>query len=86
MSVFVAGRNSSLILGATEPGKVRQILFGICSDHLDENGDFLPGTEDKIKKLVLQQVREPGVPDIDLADDATVNDLLDILDPDRPKE
>lgn len=85
-SVYVAGRKRSLILGATEPGKVRQVFFGICSSHLDENGDYPPGMEETVKQLVLQKVREPGVPDIDLADDATVDDLLDAVDPDREKE
>lgn len=86
VGVYVAGRNSSLILGQTEPGKIRQVAFGICEDHLDENGDYLPGMEERVKQLVLQKVREPGVPDIDLGDEATVEDLMDFLDPDRPEE
>lgn len=65
ISIYVAGEKTQLIIGTPSDGKERHVVFGICSQHLDEEGDFLEGVESIIRQRVLSKVREPGVPEFD---------------------
>lgn len=68
-SIFVAGKQTELILGKTKDGEQRNVLFGICNDHLDENGDFVSGANELIRQAILRRVREPGVPEATTLED-----------------
>jgi hypothetical protein len=72
MSIYVPGDKTRLIVGNAPEGKTRSVIFGICSIHLNEEGDFLEGIADQVKKNILSKVREPNVPhlnDTDLSDE-----------------
>lgn len=78
VSIYVPGKKSQLILGATNPGEINTVMFGICDDHLDENGDFKEGVKEQISKAILTKVREPNTPHLDTK--LPINELLDGFD------
>ena len=73
-SIFFPGVKTKLILGNTPDGVSRSVLFGICTDHLDAEGNYLEGMEEQIKQAILRRIREPGVPDVEV-------NLEDLADP-----
>ena len=61
ISIYVPGEKTQLIVGLAPEGKTRSVIFGICSEHLDAEGDFKEGIADQVKKNILSKVREPNV-------------------------